>query len=193
MAIGKANWTGGVNGGGEMFRPPASTWADPARAGGYGWGQMSHSLAWVFRVTGLDPASAFCLSGKSAAGVDYYDAAALRMSNGATMTLSGAATVPKHCGFQMDARIFGTKGMILFDIERERLELHSADGEGEVFPMAPGQGAYDGKLPVVRFLEICAGGPVANDADADNGARVVAALAAMYRSATSGRQETVEN
>ncbi|MFQ3184186.1 MAG: putative dehydrogenase, partial [Octadecabacter sp.] len=30
----------------HLFRPPASTWADPNNAGGYAWGQMSHSLAW---------------------------------------------------------------------------------------------------------------------------------------------------
>ena len=174
---------------GHMYRPPASTWADPARAGGYGWGQMSHALAWVYRVSGLEPASAFCLAGTSAAGVDYYDAAALRMTNGATMTLSGAATVPKQCGFQMDIRLFGTEGMILFDIERERLELHRNDGVDEVVPIAPGLGAYDGTLPVTRFLEICAGRPVSNDANGENGARVVETLAAMYRSARSGQAE----
>lgn len=175
-----------------LYRPPASTWADPARAGGYGWGQMSHSLSWVYRVTGLSPASAFCLAGTSVTDVDYYDAAVLRMSNGATMALSGAATVPKQCGFQMDIRIFGTEGMILFDIERERLELHRDDGVDQGFPIAPGQGSYDGTLPVTRFLEICAGQPVRNDADAENGALVVATLAAMYRSVQSTRQEVVD-
>lgn len=175
-----------------LYRPPASTWADPSRAGGYGWGQMSHSLAWVYRVTGLAPATAFCLAGASAAGVDYYDAAVLRMSNGATMALSGAATVPKQCGFQMDIRLFGTQGMIVFDIERERLELHRNDGTDISFPIAVGQGGYDGTLPVTRFLEICAGQAVRNDADAENGALVVATLAAMYRSARTNRLEPVE-
>ncbi|HET7770911.1 MAG TPA: Gfo/Idh/MocA family oxidoreductase, partial [Chloroflexota bacterium] len=32
------------------FRPPASTWADPERAGGYGWGQLCHALGLLFRV-----------------------------------------------------------------------------------------------------------------------------------------------
>ena len=45
--------------GSDTFGPgKASTWADPARSGGYGWGQLSHSLAWVFRVSGLAPAAA---------------------------------------------------------------------------------------------------------------------------------------
>lgn len=170
----------------DLFRPPPSTWADPARAGGYGWGQMSHSLAWVFRVTGLEPQSVYCMDGKSPVGVDYYDAACLRFSNGATMALSGSATVPKHCGFQMDVRIFGSEGMLLFDVERERLELHRRDGGNEVVPIAAGEGAYDGTLPVTRFIDICAGEGAANDTNAEVGLKVVEALEALYRSSTTG-------
>ena len=174
----------------HLYRPPPSTWADPSRAGGYGWGQMSHSLAWLYEVTGLTPESGFCLVGKSSAGVDYFDAAVVRMSNGATLALSGAATVPKHCGFQMDFRIFGDEGMILFDIERERLELRRQDGDDQVVAMAAGVGAYDGALPVDRFIEICAGERAENRADASNGAKVVATLDMLYRSALSGVAET---
>lgn len=176
----------------HLIRPAASTWADPQRSGGYGWGQMSHSLAWIYRVTGLAPQSVYCMSGKSPTGVDYYDAAAVRMTNGATMALSGASTVPKHCGFQMDIRIFGSEGILLFDIERERLELHRHDGRDEVVPLAPGSGAYQGELPVARFIALCAGEAVVNPADAENGARVVETLDALYRSIASGEAAAVE-
>lgn len=37
---------------GQTFRPPATTWADPARAGGYGWGQLSHALGVMFALAG---------------------------------------------------------------------------------------------------------------------------------------------
>lgn len=177
---------------GMMHRPPASTWADPKRSGGYGWGQMSHSLAWVYRVSGLEPESVFCLAGKSPSGVDYYDAACVRMTNGATLALSGAATVPKHCGFQLEIRIFGTEGMLLFDIERERLTLHRHDKADQDAGMIPGSGEYDGTLPVTRFIEICNGKNVVNDADAENGKRVVDTLDAIYRSAASAQLEKVE-
>ena len=98
--------------------------------------QMSHSLAWVFEVSGLRPESVFCMSGKSPAGVDYYDAATIRCTNGATIALSGAATIPGHVassdpdghGFHLDVRIFGTEGLVSFDIERERLEVRRRDG-----------------------------------------------------------------
>ena len=175
----------------HLFRPPAATWADPRQAGGYGWGQMSHSLAWVYRVADVVAESVFAITGKSPAGVDYFDAAVVRMANGATMALSGAATVPKHCGFQMDIRIFGSEGMLLFDVERERLELRRNDGVDLTIPIKPGDGGYNGALPVRRFIEICAGLSSNNAADGENGRRVVETLEALYRSAATGQIEYI--
>lgn len=172
---------------GEMFRPPASTWADPARAGGYGWGQMSHSLAWLIHVADLRLESVYALDGKSPTGVDYYDAACARAANGATVALSGSATTPKHKGMHMDVRLFGTEGMILFDNEEPRLTLSRLDGTEEAYRFAPGEAEYDGRLPVRVFARLCAGEAVANASDAECGARVTEALDAMYRSAASGQ------
>ncbi|MFV0335016.1 MAG: Gfo/Idh/MocA family protein [Tropicimonas sp.] len=171
---------------GEMFRPPASTWADPAKAGGYGWGQMSHSLAWLIHVADLRFESVYCMDGKSKSGVDYYDAACARMTNGATVSLSGSATTPKHKGMHMDIRIFGTEGMILFDNERARLTLSRMDGIEKVFDISQEEAEYDGTLPVRTFAKLCAGHDVVNASDAECGARVTEALDAMYRSAATG-------
>ena len=118
---------------GAMFRPPPSTWADPKRAGGFGWGQLVHALGLLFRVADLDPEEVFAVTGKSPAGVDYYDAAVVRFGNGATGSLSGAATCRRAARCQIDLRIFGTEGMLLLDIERERLELRRRDGKDEVW------------------------------------------------------------
>jgi predicted dehydrogenase len=175
----------------HLFRPPPSTWADPARAGGYAWGQMSHSLAWVYHVAGLEPAEAFCFAAKSPAGVDYYDAASVRFTSGAIMAATGASTVPKHCGFQLDIRLFGSEGELLFDVERERLELRRRDGRDRIEPMEKGRTAYNGAAPVHRFVDICARLPVENPANGLVGQRVVETLDAMYRSAASGRAEAV--
>lgn len=171
---------------GEMFRPPASTWADPNKAGGYGWGQMSHSLAWLIHVAGLQFDSVYCMDGKSKSGVDYYDAACARATNGATISLSGSSTTPKHKGMHMDIRLYGTEGMILFDNERARLTLSRLDGGEEAFEISPQEAEYDGTLPVRVFAKLCAGQDVVNASDAECGARVTEALDAMYRSAASG-------
>jgi hypothetical protein len=52
----------------------------------------------------------------------------VRFASGATAVVSGSSTVPKHCGYQVDIRIFGSEGMLLLDVERERMELRRKDG-----------------------------------------------------------------
>lgn len=175
----------------HMFRPPASTWADPAKAGGYGWGQMSHSLAWLLYVTGMKLETVFCMDGKSITGVDYYDAAVGRAANGATVSFSGSSTVPKHKGLQMDVRIYGTEGIILLDIERARLTLHRMDGTDKDAGVTQDEAEYDGALPVRVFAKLCGGQSVINASNGECGARVTETLEAMYRSAASGRAEKV--
>ncbi len=174
-----------------LFRPPASTWADPKKAGGYGWGQMSHSLAWLAWVTDLGFESLFAMDVKSPAGVDYYDAAAGRLKNGATVAISGASTVPKHVGMHTDVRLFGTEGMLTFSNLPAMLELRRHDGADRAVPMTDFDGLYDGALPVRLFAALCNGKEVTNPSDGICGVRVTEALDAIYRSAASGRMETV--
>lgn len=174
-----------------FFQPEASTWADPARAGGYGWGQLSHALGLLFRVTDLSPQEVFAFCGQSAAQVDIYDAAAIRFASGATGTLSGSATAPKHCGFQMDLRLFGTEGMVLFDIERERVDVRRHDGNDFTMPVQPGDGAYSTDNALNSFVDLCLGGNSKNHAPGDVGARSIELLEALYNSAQSGRPERV--
>lgn len=176
---------------GHLFRPPPSTWADPKAAGGYGWGQLSHALGLLFALVRIAPAEVFAMGGLSPAGVDWYDAATLRLANGATAAVSGAGTVPKHCGYQLDLRVFGTEGMLLLDVERERMELRRRDGRDEVMPLEPGAGAYSAVEPVARLVEICLGTASRNEADGVVGMRAVEVLDAMYRSMASGRAEAV--
>ena len=176
----------------HLFRPPAATWADPKRAGGYGWGQMSHSLGWLLHVSGLRFQSVYCMDTKSKSGVDFYDAAVARATSGATVSLSGSATVPKHIGMHMDIRIYGTEGMLVFDNERARLSLFRMDGKDEVLHLEQSEVEYDGELPVRVFAALCAGKDVINAADGDNGARVTEALDALYRSARTGQLAIVE-
>jgi predicted dehydrogenase len=176
---------------GQMFRPPASTWADPKKAGGYGWGQLVHALGLFFRITELEASEVFAATGKSPTGVDYYDAGVLRFVNGATAAISGSATVPKHRGFQIDLRIFGSEGMLLLDIERERLEVRRRDGRDTVVPLQPGEGAYGCEAPLTTLVDLCLGRDVINRSPGHTGMRAVEVLDALYRSAASGRMEKV--
>ena len=175
----------------HLFRPPASTWADPAKAGGYAWGQMSHSLAWLVYVTDMTFDSIYCMDVKSPTGVDYYDAAIARMTNGATVSISGAATVPKHVGMHTDIRIYGSEGCITFSNLPAKLELRRLDGDDDAVPLNDLEAGYDGGLPVRVFAALCAGKPVVNASNAECGARVTEAIDALYRSAASSALERV--
>jgi len=175
----------------HMFRPPNSTWSEPDKAGGYGWGQLSHVLGLMFRVTGLAPSEVYAIGGQSPSGVDYYDAATVRCTNGASIAVSGAATVPKQCGYQVDVRVFGTEGMLLLDVERERMEVRRDDGRDTVMDIAAGAGAYQCIEPIDRLVEICLGTHADNEAPGWVGQRAVEVLEAMYRSFKSGKVESV--
>mmetsp|Transcript_120326 Transcript_120326/g.374654 ORF Transcript_120326/g.374654 Transcript_120326/m.374654 type:complete len:384 (-) Transcript_120326:7-1158(-) len=198
--------------GGEI-KEMASTWADPKRSGGYGWGQLSHILAWVFRVSGLAPSEAFCYSGLGPSGVDFYSATAVRCTSGATISISGAATLPdqtKERGKQIDVRVFGSEGCLSYTGRDEdpgsgELLLERRDGGRRVAPggfvfeevtRPPGSKGFpreSASFPRshASFIAACRGRPFFDGASGDVGRRVVQTLDAMYRSARSGRPEAV--
>jgi predicted dehydrogenase len=141
--------------------------------------------------------------------VDLYDALSVRFANDATGAISGSGTVPKSRGFQVDLRLFGSEGMLLLDLEegRERLAVYRRDGQSAppagaaavasdtvsdtVVELRAGEGAYECVEPVERFVDICLGRPVENDAPGEVGLRTAEVLDAAYRSAASGRLEAV--
>jgi predicted dehydrogenase len=176
---------------GQTFRPPASTWADPAQAGGYGWGQLAHALGVMFALADVQPDAVVAQMGRSPSGADYYDAIIATFTNGATASISGSATIPKATGaqhdrskgYQIDIRIFGTEGMLLLDIERERLEIRRDDGHNTVIPMQPGDGDYPASAPWQTFIDLVLGRTDDNPMDAALGAKVVELLEGAYRSA----------
>jgi len=175
----------------HMFQPACSTWADPRKAGGYGWGQLTHALGLLFRITELAPTEVFAITRPSRAGVDAYDAAVIRCANGAQGALSGAATVPKPWGFQIDLRVFGTQGMLLLDIERVRLVVRRHDRADTVVDLTTDAGAYSPAPVIDAFIRLCAGETLENDSPGLVGQRAVETLDALYRSAASGRFERV--
>ena len=175
----------------HMFQPNKSTWADPDKAGGYGWGQLSHALGLLFRLVDLEPSEVYALETKSAANVDLLDAAILTFANGAKASLSGSALVPKHCSYQLDIRVFGSEGMLLIDMERSRMELRRFDEDDVVLDLAPNAGEYMAIEPIHRLAEVCQGTAKTIEANGVVGMRAIEVLDAMYRSFRSGKSEAV--
>ncbi len=174
-----------------MFKPETSTWADPDKAGGYGWGQLSHSLGLMFRLVDLAPKEVYAVDVKSDVGVDLIDAAILTFENGARASISGSALLPKHCSYQLEVTVFGTEGMLAIDMERTRMELRRMDGDDVVLDLKPDAGQYAALEPINRLIEVCEGKDVDIEADGTVGARAIDVLDAMYRSIGSGKSEVI--
>jgi predicted dehydrogenase len=178
---------------GQLFRPPASTWADPNNAGGYGWGQLSHALGVLFALADVAPSEVFAWMGRSPSGADYYDAINVRFTNGATGVISGSATLPKASGaqhdrgkgYQIDIRIFGSEGTLLLDVERERCEIRRNDGRDTMIPMKPGDGDYPATAPMAAFVDLILGRSAENAMTGKLGLRTVQVLEAAYQSAAA--------
>jgi predicted dehydrogenase len=197
---------------GDMFdSPERATWTAPvgvAGINGFGWGQLSHIMSWVFQVTKLRPAQAFAFMRLAErTGADLSDAAAVQCTNGATISISGTsqATPQRGRGKQIDVRIFGSAGMLLYcgddsDPASGSLQLVSADADAQekrAADIPPGfyfeetaQGGT-GSESISTFVDGCLGRPYFDGASAEVGQAVVQLLEAMYKSAKSGTAEKV--
>ncbi len=167
-----------------LFHVTARTWADPALAGGgYAYSQLSHITGLLFWLTDLRAAEIYAFMAAPGARVDLFDAVSVRFQDGAIGTLSGAASVPAGGPYQLDIRIFGDQGILLLDVERERVEVRRVDGEVIRVPVSPGAGAYSCEGPPNRFVDLIRGKSDRNDSSGEVAARGVELLDAAYRSA----------
>lgn len=182
----------GGQAGDMLFAPDPRTWADPEVAGGgYGHAQLSHSSGMLFWLTGLRARRVYAQMSAPLARVDLYDALSVSFEGGAIGTVSGAGTVPEGLPFQVDVRIFGSEGMLLLDVERERMELRRHDGKDAALFPERGAGDYSCEGPPANFVELVLGKTAENHAPGWAAMRSVELLDAAYRSALSGHPEEV--
>lgn len=168
-----------------LAEPDPETWQAPEHGGGYAHGQISHSSALLFWLTGLRARRVSALMTRPGSRVDMYDAATVEFENGAIGTISGAATLPDNDKFQVDLRLFGTEGVLLLDVERERLSLRRHDGRHQEVAVPAGEGNYACLVPPERFVELITGHG-SNDSSGAVAALTVELIDAMHRSAAAG-------
>lgn len=170
-----------------IAEPDPNTWQNPAQGGGYAHGQVTHSSALMFWLTGLRAKEVTCRMSTANIKVDLYNAATVTFTNGALGTISGAATLPDGSKFQVDIRIFGDEGILLLDVERERVEVRRHDGKHESIPIPFNAGDYECDIPPNRFIELIQGHG-SNDSPGEVAAHAVELIDAMFRSAIAGGQ-----
>jgi len=180
---------------------------DGMSGNGFAWGQLSHLLAWIFHVTPLEPVQVFASMGRSQnSGADLHDAAVVRCSDGASISLSGTAAVPGDAhaevpvGKSIQLALFGSEGSLLYSGDDQRpssgaLEVRRRDGQPahEVlhpeFEFENYELSGMGPESMDALVDACLGREAYIGADALVGLRTVQAIDAMYRSAASGKAE----
>lgn len=167
-----------------FFRPSIDTWQDPEHGGGFAYGQLSHSIALLLWLTGLEPRSVAAAT-FSPAGIDLADAAALTFADGAVATISGAAAMPEGHRALLRLHITGSDGVMSLELDRDTASLHLPGGITEQIPIAPGDWIYTCTGPVNALADL-AHGKGENHAPAAIGAATVSVIAAMLASAHAG-------
>lgn len=176
---------------GSYVAPDLGTYTDPKLGGGFGQGQLSHALALMVWLTDVRAELVFARMRPVGGEADLHDSLSIQFGGGAIGTVSGTATVPDGRPFQLDIRVFGSDGMLLYDVERERAELHLHNGQSFVAPFEPGDGAYRCDLPPHQFVELALGLTDENLSSGELALASVEILDAAYRSVASGRDESV--
>jgi predicted dehydrogenase len=179
------------------YIPQPDTWSRPETSGGgYGQAQLTHLLGVSLWITGLRGKEVFALmSAPLGAKVELHDAVAMRYTNGAIGTMSGASS---HLGgannrHAVEVRVVGSRGMFHLDL-RENILWRYRNPEDDVrVPLEPDAGLYDCQGPIEALVEAGMGRPFANNSPAELGARTVEILDAAYRSASSGVLEAVHH
>ena len=189
---GKRFLSGGGGAGDVMFEPAPETWADPVTAGGgYALAQMSHSAGMLFWLTGMRAVRVSAMTSAPTSDVEMYDTFNAEFDGGAIGSFSGAGSLPADQTFQLDIRVFGSEGTFVLDIDRARLEVQRYDGEHIIEDVTSDAGEYYGGGPPENFVDLILGKSATNYAPGWAGMRAIELIDAAYRSAQTGRIETV--
>lgn len=167
-----------------FFRPDRSTWQDPAAGGGFAYGQLSHSLALMYFLTGKTPQRLAALT-RNEEGVDIADAAMVELDGGAVASISGSVAMPQGLRALMRLFIAGRNGLLTAEFDLDRCSIRLNDGTAEDLPLAPGDWAVDSAGPVDALVDLALGRGE-NLSDGTIGARTTATIEAMARSAAEG-------
>lgn len=177
------------------YIPQPDTWSRPdTSGGGYGQAQLTHLLGVSLWLTDLRGQEVFALmSAPLGAQVELHDAVVVRYTNGAIGTMSGASG---HLGaannrHAVEIRVVGSKGQFHLDLRQNILWRYRGPDDDRRVPLEPDAGLYDCIGPIDALVDAGLGRQPANNSPAELGARTVEILETAYRSARSGRLESV--
>lgn len=163
--------------------PLKSTYSDPRLAGGgQGQTQLTHSIALLLFLTGLEPERVVAFMERQATAVDVVDAISMRFRGGVLGAIgSTGAVAPVSHTDTLQYLVFGTSGHLEFDVMAGRLRLYTGDGTEED-PVLPEVDRYPLASPARNLIELTLG-RAANGSPVTIAQQTVEILHAAYRSA----------
>jgi len=163
--------------------PLKSTYSDPRLAGGgQGQTQLTHSIALLLFMTGLDAVRVAAFMDTGAAAIDVVDALTIRFRDGALGVVgSTGAVVPVTHTDTLGYIIHGSAGHLQFDVMDGALRMYTDDGITEA-PVLPVAERYPMARPAQNLVDL-ARGVGTNGSPVGFGQRTVELLDAAYRSA----------
>lgn len=168
-------------------------YADPSLVGGgQGHTQLSHLLGAVCWLTGLQAEQVFAYMENRGLAVDLLDSVAVRFSGGALGSFSGLGAVPSGHPGRQAITIYGTEGMLSYDLGTATGELRLAGHEPQQFTVADGEARYPNRQVARAFADVIAGRARNDQAPPEPAARSVEILDAAYRSAETGLAVSIE-
>jgi predicted dehydrogenase len=168
-----------------MVAPQASTYSDPAIAGGgQAQTQLTHAAALLLWLTGLAPESVVAFTEEFELDVDLADVAAVRFRGGALGSLSSVGSVLPGHDELLELRLFGRDGHVVFDPNAGVASIHDRNGREELPAPEPAE-RYPHWAPADNLVDVVLGRAV-NGSPAEVGLATVALLDAIYRSAAEG-------
>jgi predicted dehydrogenase len=166
--------------------PGSATYSDPAVAGGgQGQTQVTHAAALLFWLTALRPRQVAAYAEPFELAVDLCDAVAMRFDGGAVGTLASTGSMLPGHQEQLEYRLFGRDGHVLFDVNNGVCSIHRSDGTSALLPRLPPADRYPQAAPVDNLVRV-ARGEEENGSPPEIGLLAVEFLDAMYRSAGTG-------
>ena len=193
---------------GWLFEDPAAVgWHEKSgnmQGNGFCWGQLSHTLAFILKITGLTPLKAFAFVGNSdITGADIYTAISIKCTNNATISISGVGVCKSYNSKkEIDNLIVGSLGRLryqgLMDCDDPTSDigcLEKSLNNGEYSKI---EGFEFENLTVVpgpesihSFIDGCLGKEYYDGANGLLGLKTVATIDAIYRSTISEMAENV--
>ena len=203
-----------------LFDSPANKgWNEPDGSGkmignGFGWGQASHMLAWIYHVSGVTPIRVFCqMTHSEVTGADVSHSATIICDDGVVFSLSGTSLLPGYehskppVGKRVGIEIYGTEGALIYggddqDPTSGCLQLRTSDtsdaGQVEIterkdlgFLFENTETSGLGPESLLEFVSVCKGDKPYVGASSAVGLKAVQTIEAMYRSNASGKAEDV--